>query len=629
MITPADIAGARTRLGEGFVDPTGVLWVASPPEAMGRTSLYALVEGTVRDVTPEWDLRGSIHDYGGTAVGVHNGHVVFFDRITKRVWAGLCHSTQCEFRPITPEGPWRWGGFEFLDETHVVCVREDCSPDLPEAQDALVILDLDTDNPKGGEVIAQGADFYWTPTVNTQGDIAWMEYDHPNMGWTHTRIAIRTASGQTSVIWDEPGVSACWPQWDTDGSVVFLADESGYWTFHRWRRGEVRRLHDHPYDFCEAPWVLARPPYSLLNDDVIGCVWWADGLAHVGKLASDGSLVELLVTASATLGPSGCLPSPNALDSTEFPTPHLCVATLSWADQPRGLYVLDWEDGSYQPLVREYETLSPIDDRSELSHPELLQWKAETGEDVHAWFYPAITSDDSHTIPTDSNPPLLVLSHSGPTNQTTSTFSLVIQYFAAHGIGVLDVNYSGSTGRGRAYRDRLMGQWGVVDVRDCVEGAQEIVRRGLADPLRVAIMGSSAGGFTTLAALTSSDVFKAGISMYGIADLEALTRDTIKFESHYNDWLIGPYLKRTDLFWDRSPIHHLDTLNAPMLILQGEDDPVVPPSQAREMYNAVLAKGLDADLVMYPGEGHGFRQPDTIQDAYTRIVDFLTRVFEL
>jgi dipeptidyl aminopeptidase/acylaminoacyl peptidase len=585
-----------------------------------------------------------------------------------------------------------------------------------------VVLDIASDNPDGGTIIVQGADFYWTPTVNALGDIAWMEYDHPDMGWTHTRIVVRTVSGQVEVVWDMAGVSAVWPQWDADGSLVFLADESGYWTFHRWRDGVVTRLHDHRFDFCEPPWVLSRPPYALLWDGAIGCTWWADSLAHVGKLLPDGSLVETLGCAAASVSPSGTVLvsgrertiSEESLDDTPrhsarsrrthltgvdpascdcaqdgarrmanevdedqwLPARPMSVASLSWDDQSRALCVFDWEDGTYIPLVQEYEASNSVDNAHDiLSSPENVEWKAETGEAVHGWFYPAVdlastnspaqdspcdphhapdspcepqSAQDSlleahHRTPDSScephsdqdfspspHPaPLLVLSHSGPTLQATSAFSLVIQYFTTHGIGVLDVNYSGSAGFGRAYRDRLNGTWGVVDVSDCVDGAEEMVRRGVADPDRLAIMGSSAGGFTTLAALTSSDIFKAGVSMYGIADLEAMTLDPVKLESHYNDWLIGPYPEQADLFRDRSPIHHLDKLNAPMLILQGEDDPVVAPSQAQAMYNAVLAKGLEAELVMYSGEGHGFRQPATIQDAYTRILEFLTRVFDL
>ncbi|MDR1077578.1 MAG: prolyl oligopeptidase family serine peptidase, partial [Propionibacteriaceae bacterium] len=258
------------------------------------------------------------------------------------------------------------------------------------------------------------------------------------------------------------------------------------------------------------------------------------------------------------------------------------------------------------------------------AQPQDFSWTGPDGE-VHAWYYPPTNPDQ--VAADGQRPPVIVTSHGGPTAYSPPDFSLKRLFWTSRGLGLLDVNYGGSTGYGRAYRERLRGRWGLTDVADCVQGPVELARAGLADPDRLAISGGSAGGFTTLAALCRSDVFAAGISLYGIGDLEAMARDTHKFESHYLDWLVAPYPAGRQLYQERSPIHRLDRLSCPMLILQGADDLVVPPDQATAMAEAVRAQGLPAELVIYPGEGHGFRRAATIRDQYQRMESFLGRVF--
>jgi dipeptidyl aminopeptidase/acylaminoacyl peptidase len=294
---------------------------------------------------------------------------------------------------------------------------------------------------------------------------------------------------------------------------------------------------------------------------------------------------------------------------------------LGFTDRPAGLHVLDWSTG----LTTELAQTSHIAlDPGFVSEPQDITWSSPDG-DVHAWYYPPAHPD--HTAPDGELPPVLVQSHGGPTSYSAPGFDLKKLFWTSRGIGVLDVNYGGSTGYGRAYRERLKANWGVVDVRDCAQAPLELARRGLADPKRLAIEGGSAGGFTTLACLAFTDTFAAGISRYGIGDLETLATDTHKFEARYLDGLIAPYPEGRATYLARSPLCHLDGLACPMLILQGEDDPVVPPQQARDMAAAVERKGLPVTLVVYPGEGHGFRQAATIKDQYERMLEFLGRVF--
>ena len=612
-VSAADLAGKRLRLGEGFICEDQAWWVQSDPTAGGRTTLVTRdSSGGLVDLTPDWDLRTSVHEYGGTAVAVQTsqehplwtGTACFFDRRTGLVWVRRPNG---ETRPVTPEGPWAYGGFQFLGGHHAVCVREDHSPDLSEPQDTIVLLDLSSKNPEGGRIVARGADFYFSPTASATGWIAWMEYDHPSMPWGSTRIMALAPDGTLHTVADAQDVSAVHPQWDRDGSLYFLADDDGYWNFHRWADGETTRLHDDPHDFCIPQWVLSPPPYALLpgkDGTRVGCSWWQDGFCHLGIFESDSTLTELGVYGSLSLAPA---------------TSGRSVIGLGTPTAPASLAVLDWGTGKLTSLAQESTLEIPPE---AVSVPELVRWQASDSlDDVTGWHYPP--------TPTVDTPPLLVLSHGGPTSFSPAVFSLVTQYFTSRGIAVLDVNYSGSSTMGRAYRERLDGKWGILDVRDCVDGAQHLARLGLADPARMAIMGGSAGGFTALASLTTTDAFSAGVSMYGVADLEGLARDTSKFESHYTDSLVAPYPEGLQIYRERSPIHHVDRLSCPLLILQGGQDMVVPPSQATAMYDAVRAKGLEAELVLYEDEGHGFRQASTIEDAYTRVLSFLSRVWGL
>ena len=607
-VGPADLAAGQVRLSEGFTDQATHYWLRSDPADAGRTTLLRRdPAGQVTDVTPDWDVRTAIHAYGGTPCAIRAGRIAFYDRRSGRVWtlgpAGPA-------RPITPAGPWSFGGFTFAGDNRVVAVREDSSPGLPEPRDTLVVLDLDADNPDGGVIVAEGADFYFSPAVSATGWLAWMEDDHPSMPWGTTRILAKAPDGTRHVVFAEPGVAAVYPAWDDDGSLVFLTDRSGYSNFYRWANGGITRLHDHDYDFCNVASSLAPPPYALLGgpDPAIGCFWWRDGLARLGRLSlRDGTLAEIGAYGSVWLGPAEA---------------GISVVGLGPLTQPQSLNTLDWATGEITELAT--EGIAPLPDWA-VSRPELVTWPGtEPGESVVGWFYAPVVPAD-----TGAPPPLLVRCHGGPVGYATAAFSLLVQFFTSHGIAVLDVNYSGSSAMGRAYRDRLLGRWGVADSDEATAGARHLAERGLVDATRCAIMGGSAGGLTVLNALAGSDVFGAGIALYAVADLAGLARDTTKFESHYTFGLVGPYPEADAVYRERSPLFHAGAIRSPLLILQGADDPVVPPGQAYDMLAAMRAAGGDAELVVYEGESHGFRQASTIEDAHERILAFLERVWGL
>jgi len=326
-ISAKDLAQGRLRLGEGFAGPRMVCWLQSNPTQRGRTTLLGrkLTGGQTMDLTSQWDLRTSIHEYGGTPVAIRDEKLCFYDRITSRVWAGPIGGS---LHPITDDPRWVYGGFTFLDDDRVVCVREDHSPTLTEPEDSIVVLNLATNNVDSGQVIAQGSDFYFCLAVAPTGWIAWTEYDHPGMPWDSTRIIALAPDGTVHQVANSPGVSALHPQWAPDGSLVFLSDQSGYWNFYRWADGDLKRLHDHPYDFCEPPWGITQPPYALIGADggAIGCSWWQDGLAHLGVLGRDGVLSDWGAYGSITLSP--------AVDGRS-------VVKMGSSTTPQGLSVLD------------------------------------------------------------------------------------------------------------------------------------------------------------------------------------------------------------------------------------------------------------------------------------------------
>lgn len=599
------LTASTVGLAGGFVDGDDVYWTEGYPSQGGRVSLWRLSGGDVTEVTPDHCVRSTVGEYGGQAATARDGVVVFTsfpDNVVHVVEGG-------RVRAVTTAGTLRFGGFTITADRRVVCVREDHTASDIACVTTVVVLDLDSGNPDGGRVIASGADFYHQPALAADGRVAWVEWDHPDMPWDTTRLAVGDLDGgRARIIAGGNEESVVHPQWAPDGSLVFCSDSTGYWNFRSWDGRTVRALHDDPYEVCGPAWVLSDPPYAILADGRIGCSWLVDGVSHVGLL-DGGHLVDVDLGLDGIVG------------AELSPGVPVGVVGLDFAAEPSGTYALDWRTSTVT-LLRTSLTSAP--DPAYVSRASEVTWVGPDG-DVHAWYYPPANPEVA--APDGELPPLIVTSHGGPTSYSPPRFSVGRAFWTSRGVGVLDVNYGGSTGYGRAYRNRLRGTWGLTDVRDCCDAALTLVRRGLADPDRLAIMGGSAGGYTTLQALATTDVFSAGISLYGIGDLEALATDTHKFEARYLDGLIAPYPEGRQVYLDRSPIHHLDGLSCPMLILQGADDRVVPVAQAERMAQAVRGKGLPVALRIYPGEGHGFRRAETIRDQYLAILSFLGQVF--
>ncbi len=625
-----DLTAGSVGLDAVLVDGDDLLWLESRPDQGGRTSLWTrpLAGGEPVELTPApVDVRTRVNEYGGGEYGVRDGVVVYSALADGRLWR---RDRDGSLTALTAAGPaWYADPDVHPERGVVVAVREDRRDAVVaahgEAVTTLVAIPLDgsaADDLDAVTVLAEGADFYSTPQLSAGGRLAWVQWDHPDMPWDATALRVADyadarLSGHGTIA-GGPEESAVAPRWRGE-DLLFASDRTGYWNLYLYAAGSqarsVRAVHEEEAEFAGPQWVLGTSPYALLDEDRVLCHRVRDGASSlvVVDLAS-GALTEVaepgVGAAALAAGPGGA------------------AAVLTRPDRPTELAVLGvpgvpgvLEDGAWSTVRSSTQRTL---DAGFVSVPRDVTWPGEGGV-VHGWYYPPVNA--GFTAPEGEAPPLVTLSHGGPTSQAQAVFTLAKQYWTTRGFAVLDVNYGGSTGYGRPYRERLKPRWGIVDVEDCGNGALAMVEQGLADARRLVVKGGSAGGYTTLRALTATDVFTAGISSYGVGDLEILARDTHKFESRYLDRLVGPYPEARDVYVERSPIHHVDRLSAPILLLQGLDDKVVPPNQAEAMADAARAKGLPVALILFEGEGHGFRRSETIVASYEAQVSFLAQVF--
>lgn len=567
----------------------GVHWLATIAAEDGRVTVRRLADGTVTDLTPEAQVRSRVMEYGGGAYAVDGHLLAHCDDRTRRVW--LVDGDRRT--PLTPaDSPFVYGGLALSAADGVLlAVREDHSAS-PEPRTEIVALSLSSDNPDGGRVLVTGADFYAGLRLRA-GQLAWYQWNHPDMSWDTSEVwtAPLADPGLARAVSARPGVSAQRPLWLDDGRLAHTTDESGFWNW-RVEDGPAWRV---PHD-CDVPtWVLTPPVAAVVAGGAVASVEF------------DGGIGSLAVWDPRTGAVTHPLPGTTSIESVAA-NDGVLYAVAEWPDRPATLVGLH-PDGTHR-------ILAGGGSGRVVAAPQTV-WAEGPAGPVHAWLY----------LPGTPRPPLIVLTHGGPTSMTTASYDPGIQFWVSRGFAVVDVNYSGSTGFGRAYRDRLRGAWGELDVADAAAVVGVLASDGTVDAHRVAITGGSAGGYTTLKSLVSTDVYAAGISRYGIGYLPTLATDTHKAESRYLDSLIAPWPAGREVYEARSPINHLDRLRTPMLILQGTDDKVVPPDQAERMAEAVRAAGLPVALVMFDGEGHGFRSMSARRAALESQVSFLEQVF--
>jgi dipeptidyl aminopeptidase/acylaminoacyl peptidase len=625
-ITSDLIVSQSIALGGGRFDGDDVYWLEGRPAEAGRNVIVrrtpdgASADGGTEDVNPApFNARTRVHEYGGGAVLVDHGIVIFSNFADQRLYRIAPGSAP---EPITPEAPLRYADC-VVDpaRNRLICVREDhTEAALAEHGEAVnTIAAIMLDGSQAQHVLASGNDFYATPCLSPDGHtLAWLTWRHPNMPWDGTELWIADVQpdgtlANAALVAGGENESIFQPAWSPDGRLYFVSDRSGWWNLYRLDNGGAERLVTMEAEFGAPQWVFGISTYAFESAERIICTYTKDGIDYLASLDTKSKTLTLLDIPYTSIGSIQAAPG-KVLFGGASPT------------HAAALVYLDLTTGEQTILKRANTTeIDGADGARYLSTPQPIEFPTTGGLTAHGIFYPPQNQD--YAAPEGEKPPLLVLSHGGPTGATSSALRLGVQYWTSRGFAVLDVNYGGSTGYGRAYRERLNDQWGIVDVDDCANGARYLADRGLVDPARLAIRGGSAGGYTTLCALTFRDVFHAGASHFGVSDLEGLATDTHKFESRYLDRLVGPYPERRDLYVARSPIHHVANLNCPVIFFQGLEDKVVPPSQAETMVEALRAKGIPVAYLPFEGEQHGFRRAENIKRALDAELYFYGRIF--
>ncbi len=629
-ITAQVVASQGLRFGAVCIDGSDVYWLEGRPEEGGRVVLVRRgQDGVVSDVTPEgFNVRTRVHEYGGGSYAVDDGRVYFPNFADQRIYAVRGGSeagppTPDRPRAVTPEGEWFYADL-VVDRRRrrLVCVREDHTDEDREPVNTLVSIPLDG-GPSAGETIASGHDFYSTPRLSPDGStLAWLAWHHPQMPWDGTELWVADVTGAGTLadpvlVAGGPSESIYQPGWSPDGTLYFVSDEDGWWKLKRSDRSDrsncshVLSAPPAEAEFGRPQWVFGSATWAFASPPRIVTSYTRTGRWHLAEIdVRSGRMRDI----APELEPGEWL----AADATH------AVLVAGCATRADAVVRVHLETGAVETL-RHSSTLDL--DPAGVSVPVAIEYPGgPDGAPAHAFYYPPRSA--RCTGPAAERPPLIAISHGGPTTATRATLDLTIQFWTSRGFAVVDVNYGGSSGYGRAYRERLLGRWGIVDVADVVHAAQHLVSRGQADPERLIARGGSAGGYTTLAALTfCPGVFRAGASHYGISDIEVLARDTHKFESRYLDSLVGPYPEQRDLYRARSPIHFADRLSCALILFQGLDDRVVPPNQSAMMAEAVRAKGLPVAYLAFEGEQHGFRRAETIVRCLEAELFFYGAVF--
>ena len=583
-----------------ILDGENVWWLEARPDEAGRVAVVRWAAGECTEVTPaEANVRTRVHEYGGGAWWVDRDvcyYVDFADQRVRSITPGT--SPVLLSKDTTVENGLRFADFRLTpDRRWLIAVAEDHTHTAAEPRNSLVALATDGSGTLY-ELVA-GADFYSSPRLSSDGrQIAWVQWNHPNMPWDDTELLLGRLdlTGEQPVLLDVhrvaggPGEAVQQPSWSADGGLYYLSDRRNYW--HLYRLGQHEPVLAPEGDIGEPGWVFGQSSYALLDNGEPVVAVRHNGICRLDEhpqytaircLRSNGKKI-------AFLGSDWYRESAVVLDGREIRPPR--------------------ESGFAPEFFRAAEQIT---------------FDTGVGERAHALYFQP--SNPDYHGPSSEKPPLIVLAHGGPTAAARSDLVLARHYWTSRGFGVADINYRGSSGYGRQYRQQLYGAWGIADVEDCVRAAQYLVRRGDVDPQRLIIRGGSAGGFTVLSALAFHDVFTAGASLYGVADLEALLADTHKFESRYLDNLVGPYPEMRQRYRERSPINCLDGFNAPMIVLQGDEDAVVPPNQSRSIVDALNRRGVPVAYVEYAGEQHGFRKAETIRHALLSELTFYGRIF--
>jgi dipeptidyl aminopeptidase/acylaminoacyl peptidase len=613
-VSAEGLANGQIALGDLRNANQKLYWTESVPSAGGKIAVFSLgLDGVAAALTPTGsNARTRVHEYGGAPFVVAGDDLYYSEFADQRLYRLKPGGNPL---PITPEG-YRYADCTVMPSKGapqaLICVREDHT-DKSNVRNAVVRLPL----PQGGagEVLYGDSDFVSYPRVSPDGrKLAFIAWNHPRMPWDGTELKVATFSAQgidaPISVAGSTQESVLEPQWDANGDLYFISDRSGYWNLYSWHDGRVHPAWPKAAEVGGPLWTFGQANYVLLGDGRAVVRFSEKGSDRLALLSlKDGSarIVDLPFVSYAHLTP---------IDADHV------AAIAGSPTMPRAIVRIDLKNGTSQSLRETGKALLPP---AAVSIAVPIDFPSANGRTAHAFFYPPL--NPAYQAPKNTLPPLLTFVHGGPTAQSEPAYASRIQYWTSRGFGVVDVNYGGSTGFGRAYRRELNGNWGVVDVEDVIAAARYLASSGRVDPARMAISGGSAGGFTVLAALSSSDVFKAGADYFGVSDMTALAKDTHKFESRYLDSMIGPLPQAQAVYDSRSPLNHLDGFKAPLIVLQGADDPVVPPNQSAKIVEALRARKVPVAYILFPGEGHGFRKPENTIRSLQSELSFYGQVF--
>jgi len=610
-ISAAWLAAGVLPLASPRLDGGTAYWQQGLPAEGGRQTV---VGGKPHDVPRQrvpapYNVRTRVHEYGGGAY-LPAGGALYFSNFTDN----LVYVSEADgnIRALTQDGQQRHADF-VLDRLRgrLIAVREDHGMGGEEPVNSLVALGLDGRQ----QLLTSGYDFYAAPRLSPDGrHLAWLCWNHPAMPWNETELWLADVDSDGALqrvrkLAGGSGESLCQPVWSPDGVLYVVSDRSGWWNIHRVAEQVLVPVCPMAAEFGRPQWVFGQSMYGFASAHEIVASYIEQGEGKLLRLDLRKGEWQAIATPytdfqDIAVG-SGCVVVVAASPTQAAQVVHIQLATGEMTVLARSLA---------EPPAVEH-----------LSVPQSLHYPSGEGRSAHAFYYPP--QHAGYQAPAAELPPLIVTSHGGPTSMASNSLKLGIQYWTSRGFAVLDVNYGGSTGYGRPYRDLLQGTWGVVDVEDCVAGARYLAKRGLVDAQRMAIRGGSASGYTTLSALAFHPDFKAGASYYGVSDLAALDADTHKFESRYTSYLIAPPPERERLYKERSPILHADKLHCPVIFFQGLDDKVVLPAQSEVMVAALKARRVPVAYLPFEGEGHGFRKQETLRRAQEAELYFYAQVF--
>ena len=613
-ITADAIVAESIGIGSVAIDGGAILWAEARPGEGGRNVIVRCTpDGDFTDVNPPpFNARTRVHEYGGGAWLADAGRVWFSNFDDQRIYRQQAGDAPLA---ITPPAPLRYAD-PVLDRprNRLICVREDHT-DPNNIVNAIVAVPADGIGRQ--TVLAAGWDFVASPRLSPDGStLAWLSWNHPNMPWDGTHLWTAPVLpdgtlGAAALAAGGESVSVYQPEWSPDGVLHYVSDATGWWNLYRNENNGPQALYPDDAEYGRPQWVFAAHTYGFAGNGRIVCAVNRRGAWSLNLLDPDAGALTPLDVPAGEMGRG------------DLAVSGITAAVIAGdAGRPLSLLRVNLSSG-YWDTLRASSTANVA--AGCISPAQTIQFPSNEGRPAYGLYY--APRHPQYRAPDGELPPLLVLSHGGPTGAASAALDLSIQFWTSRGFAVVDVNYGGSVGYGRAYRQLLNGNWGVVDVDDCANAALHLVHQGLADGRRLAIRGGSAGGYTTLAALTFRNVFAAGASYYGVSDLTALAADTHKFESRYLDRLVAPYPEGADTYRRRSPINQTHRLSCPIILLQGLEDRIVPPDQAERMFAAVRSKGIPCAYLPFPGEQHGFRRAENIRRALEAELYFYSRVF--